>query len=262
MSSAPPFQVLGTANVASGSNATLMWNSLAPNTTYEWYVTVSDGSSTTTGPTWRFTTAPDNVPPTVEVIAPNGTETLVIGQSATLQWNAADLGGVASVDLLLSRDGSAGTYQPIATGLANTGSYSWIVTGPTSVAAFLEVVAHDPSGNTGQDLSDLSFKITDGIVSVDPKRVRRVELGAMAPNPVVAQGRITFGLPRSAQVRLALVDVQGRELALLASGPYAAGIHEVTWNGWTTHGRARAGLYFVELQADGHRRIQRLLFLP
>ena len=51
------FTVIGTNNnVASGTNTTTTWANLQAATEYEWFVTVSDGISTTTGPTWRFTT--------------------------------------------------------------------------------------------------------------------------------------------------------------------------------------------------------------
>jgi hypothetical protein len=56
---ATPFTMLGTApGLASGSRATFTWPGLAPNTRYEWYVTVSDGKTTIVGPTWTFTTRP------------------------------------------------------------------------------------------------------------------------------------------------------------------------------------------------------------
>nr|MBA2563177.1 hypothetical protein [Chitinophagaceae bacterium] len=52
-----PFTLIGEANdVASGSNACINWSSLEANAEYEWYAEVFDGQSTTTGPTWSFTT--------------------------------------------------------------------------------------------------------------------------------------------------------------------------------------------------------------
>src|SRR4030095_2148797 len=44
------------SNVPSGTNTTTPWSGRTADTTYEWFVTVSDGTSTTTGPTWSFTT--------------------------------------------------------------------------------------------------------------------------------------------------------------------------------------------------------------
>jgi hypothetical protein len=52
-----PFSLIGTVtNVNSGATATFPYSGLSPNTCYQWYVTVSDGSSTVTGPIWTFTT--------------------------------------------------------------------------------------------------------------------------------------------------------------------------------------------------------------
>jgi hypothetical protein len=50
------WQELGTVNVASGGTAALPWPGLAALAGYEWYVTVSDGHNTVTGPVWSFTT--------------------------------------------------------------------------------------------------------------------------------------------------------------------------------------------------------------
>lgn len=59
------FQVIGVNNnVPSGSTASLSWVGLNDNTEYEWYVTVDDGNTVTTGTTWRFTTTGPIVPPT------------------------------------------------------------------------------------------------------------------------------------------------------------------------------------------------------
>ena len=53
-----PFTNLGTnAGVASGGRTCLSWPGRAMDTPYEWDVTVSDGSLTTTGPRWDFRTA-------------------------------------------------------------------------------------------------------------------------------------------------------------------------------------------------------------
>jgi Calcineurin-like phosphoesterase len=51
------FQEIGESlAVAPGSDAAMDWPGLKPITEYEWYVTVNDGYSSTTGPVWSFTT--------------------------------------------------------------------------------------------------------------------------------------------------------------------------------------------------------------
>lgn len=63
MRSAPvAFAPLATNTVPSGGTASCLWPGLTPGAAYEWYVTVSKGGPTTTGPVWRFATAPVNPP--------------------------------------------------------------------------------------------------------------------------------------------------------------------------------------------------------
>jgi hypothetical protein len=51
------FVQIGTVTgVTSGSNTSINWPGRDPNTTYEWYVEISDGSQSTTGPIWSFVT--------------------------------------------------------------------------------------------------------------------------------------------------------------------------------------------------------------
>jgi hypothetical protein len=63
-----PFSMIGSTNVTLSSltTTTIPWTNRDPNTEYEWYVTVGDGSHTVTGPVWTFTTgsAEPNTPPT------------------------------------------------------------------------------------------------------------------------------------------------------------------------------------------------------
>ena len=58
MSDDRPFEPIGAVTgVSSGAHATLYWNDLLPNTTYEWYAVASDGTLESKGPVWTFTTA-------------------------------------------------------------------------------------------------------------------------------------------------------------------------------------------------------------
>jgi hypothetical protein len=104
----------------------------------------------------------DMIDPLVHVVAFNGGEVLAVSGTTTLQWNASDNVGVTLVDLLLSRSGAGGPWESLATGLPNTGSWGWSVTGPASSNCYLKVVAHDAMENVGSDLSDAAAAIVDG----------------------------------------------------------------------------------------------------
>ena len=108
--------------------------------------------------------------PTVTVVAPNGGETVRVGVPTNLTWTAVDTcGGVASVDLRVYRDGLGGSYSTIATGIPNSGTYSWTPPGPITngFTAFLEVIARDPANFEGSDTSDSGFKIGCNVCVAD-----------------------------------------------------------------------------------------------
>ncbi len=50
-------QIAQNTGVASGTNSTTTWSNIGAGQRFEWYVTVNDGTTTTTGPTWTFNTA-------------------------------------------------------------------------------------------------------------------------------------------------------------------------------------------------------------
>lgn len=197
----------------------------------------------------------DTAPPAVHVLAPVGGTVATIDEQTSLAWNAFDNAAVVRVDLYLSRTGAGGAFDSIATAVPNTGSYDWLVTGPATVDAFLKVVARDSAGNVGADVSDSSFVIR-ATAGVGDRPVADFELAPMQPNPLRGVGSIGFALPSASHVRLSVIDVQGREVAVLAEGVYGAGRHQARWEG-ATSGRVGPGLYFVRLSVAGRSLVRR-----
>ncbi len=114
------FQVISTSNnVPSGSSTTALWSGLAASAEYQWYVTLNDGRSTTTGPVWSFTTAP-----------PPNTAPVAVNDSATTDEDTAVSGNVLTNDT----DADAGTTLTATLGasptngtvaLASNGSFTY-----------------------------------------------------------------------------------------------------------------------------------------
>ncbi len=70
------------------------------------------------------------------------------------------------------------------------------------------------------------------------------------PNPFNPETVISFYLPRSTMVELAIFDVHGREVTTLLRENKSAGFHRMIWNGRTSTGRAVAsGIYVCRLTA-------------
>jgi hypothetical protein len=72
--------------------------------------------------------------------------------------------------------------------------------------------------------------------------------------------RFQFALPREMNVRVSILDVQGRELLVLANGAFAAGRHKLDWSN-TASARMDAGLYFIRLAVPGRSMVRRFVVL-
>jgi glucose/arabinose dehydrogenase len=81
----------------------------------------------------------------------------------------------------------------------------------------------------------------------------------IAPNPSAGPIEVEFALPRAGAASLRLLDLQGRVVATLASGPHEAGPHRLSWSPTTSRGSIAAGLYFLELRSNGVVRSQRMV---
>ncbi len=89
----------------------------------------------------------------------------------------------------------------------------------------------------------------------------RLGLSQNFPNPFNPVTTIRFELPRALDVRLAVYDVQGREVTKLAEGRMNAGIYARVWDGRDHNGRAVAsGIYWYRLEA-GDRVLARKMVL-
>ena len=81
------------------------------------------------------------------------------------------------------------------------------------------------------------------------------ELKAPYPNPTAGTATIEFHVDRAAQIRLDLVDLLGRQRALVFDGSTPAGLHQVQFDA----AGLPAGVYLVRLQLDEHTRTRRLI---
>ena len=75
-----------------------------------------------------------------------------------------------------------------------------------------------------------------------------------APNPTRGRSVLRYALPERADVRVEVLDVLGRQVAVLAEGDRPAGWHSVTFDG----SGLPSGVYVVRLQAGGRAVAQRL----
>ena len=79
------------------------------------------------------------------------------------------------------------------------------------------------------------------------------------PNPFNPLTTVTFALDAPARAQLAIYDLSGSLVAVLAEGELAAGDHAVPWNGRRADGSASpSGVYVARLQLPGARATTKL----
>jgi hypothetical protein len=79
------------------------------------------------------------------------------------------------------------------------------------------------------------------------------------PNPFAHATRIAFTLARASEIKLAVYDLLGREILLLAHGRKEPGQHSVLWPGVDQRGRlVPSGVYFYRLQVDNEVALRKL----
>jgi hypothetical protein len=86
-------------------------------------------------------------------------------------------------------------------------------------------------------------------------------LGQSAPNPFSRSTSIHFDVPRRSAVRIAVYDVGGRLVRVLAHQSFEPGRHVVTWNPEGRGARTRPGLFFYVMEAEGYRAVKKMVRL-
>ena len=78
---------------------------------------------------------------------------------------------------------------------------------------------------------------------------------SIVPNPFNPSTKISFAVPTSGPIELAIFDSRGRRVNTLVSGAMEAGDHSVVWTGLDGEGSpVSSGVYYVRLR-DGLRSV-------
>ncbi|MEM7789090.1 MAG: CotH kinase family protein [Bacteroidota bacterium] len=115
-----------------------------------------------------------------------------------------------------------------------------------SSADTISVVLTEPTSLTA------TFAIETNREAPAPEAAARL---AVYPTPTSQAATVEVTLPRAADLGVRIVDLLGRELAVLADGPTAAGTHRLGVDA----GTLPSGVYVVVMIADGERVSRRLV---
>jgi hypothetical protein len=88
----------------------------------------------------------------------------------------------------------------------------------------------------------------------------QTRLGANFPNPFNPSTTISFSLKESSSVKLSVYNLKGQLVANIADGNYAAGTHQIHWNGKDTQGKAvSSGVYIYRMRTPDYQHVRRMI---
>ncbi len=123
----------------------------------------------------------------------------------------------------------------------------------------------DPSGDSYNAVWQSGWVVLASPNAMDPDNglvPRSFYLSANYPNPFNPETNIAFGLPQAGYVTLCVYNIVGQRVNCIASGEYAAGDHEVVWNGRDENGHpVGSGVYFYRLDAGEFTQTRKMTFM-
>jgi glucose/arabinose dehydrogenase len=156
----------------------------------------------------------------------------------------------------LKRTGDTWAIAPTVSGqphpdvwATSSGYNSAFAVGPDGGLWYLAMLTDFGGGPSGE-----LRRISGSPVASVPRPPVGDGLALAPPHPSPSSGDVAFRftLPRAAAVRLEVIDLAGRRVAVLADGGSPAGEHRATWDGRGVDGRTLpAGVYHARLVAGG-----------
>jgi hypothetical protein len=146
-----------TAHASTGAYS-LAATALTTDSSHNYYVKATDSAGNSTCSAALPYTL-DRINPVVALTALTGGEVVKGSQATTITWTATDV-NLTSTPITLEYSLNAGAnWTQIASGLPNSGTYSWIMPGFNSTTAKVRVTAIDKAGNVAQDATASTFTI-------------------------------------------------------------------------------------------------------
>jgi hypothetical protein len=131
---------------------------------------------------------------------------------------------------------------------------------------FFNLRAVDRMGRWSTEYASLPYTVSGGFIGGCGSGGSPFRMEAalkLMNNPLVGgNARIRLVVPSEASVRITVLDVSGRTQKRIADEVFSPGEHTITWDGVnSSQERVSPGIYFIRLESDGMRLVQRLLVI-
>ena len=216
------------------------YSSLENNSTYYWRVkTINEAGESDWSDALSFTTTD----PFIELLNPNGGESIQIGLEYFIEWDDN-----IDEDVVLTLLENESIVRVIDTTESRT-AYQWEVPLDLDLSSSYKLKLSSLEDSELLDISDNTFSLSDTTTAVEDDNGLPTDylLFQNFPNPFNPSTEIEYSLPISGDVRLTVYDVLGNEIGKLVDDSKNSGTHSVAFN---AHNLS-SGIYFYELVVDG-----------
>ncbi|WP_143773924.1 chondroitinase-B domain-containing protein [Niastella vici] len=154
----------------------------------------------------------------------------------------------STFDLLTSTDGAS--WNTAASGRVSSGTSlnleTFAITATT--AKYVRIVGHGNSVNAWNSYTEVKIQTSASVAARLMEETLTTKTGLnSSPNPFNNSNTITYTLEKEGKVQLSILDLMGRQVAVLVNGQQSAGNYRTPFN---AHGLA-AGVYWVKLVHNG-----------
>jgi hypothetical protein len=157
--------------------------------------------------------------------------------------------------------GSSVPLSELATGLTSETLYHWRLRISADSPFFPRTAWMGMPFNTSTEADLRTGPATAGISS-DELQLLGSLLEPIRPNPFTDVGEIAFTMPVATEARLVVLDVAGRERAVVSEGMRQAGRQVARWDGRDALGtKLPAGVYLLRLEFDGKSTSRKLVLM-
>jgi len=216
--------------------------------TYHWKVSQTNGAGTEWSDVGTFVAEA----PFIEVVAPNGDVIFSDTSYYIVSWDD-NMGDLVTLDLY-----EGGTlYTTVVDSFDNVhNKYRWTPADTIPSGNYiLRVTSVERPSIFGE--SPAAFNYTNDVERIGDETPSAYSLEQNYPNPFNPTTTIEFSLPEATTARVAIYDMLGREVAVLADGRMTAGAHSVEFDA----SALSSGVYFYRLEAGSFNAVKKMALM-
>ncbi len=219
-------------------------------TTYYWRVNETNGTGTTTGPIWSFTTYTPPLP--TNPLPITGDSTI---QSTPVQLSWQLTGSQTPVSIWINSGRT--NPPPFVTSISGTStSFSDTLRDGDGVY-YWQVNQVFGWGTVNGPVWSFTKTTVNGVTDISRALPISTNIASAYPNPFNPTTTIRYSIAHPSNVTLQVFDLTGKVVATLANGRQSTGSYEVMWDA----SKLNSGIYFYRLTADNQSFTGRMLLI-